>query len=85
MNCAIGNTNIIHGKRPIFNGFTKIKCDRVDTNADIINLSDLLIGYSATSNLSDFVTAAADGAHTKLTINHNGTGSGNSVTIISYH
>jgi hypothetical protein len=33
--------------------------------------------------LSDFVTAAADGgAHTKLTINHNGTGSGNSVTII---
>jgi hypothetical protein len=23
-----------------------------------------------------------DGAHTKLTINHNGTGSGNSVTII---
>jgi hypothetical protein len=36
----------------------------------------------AFSNLSDFVTAAADGAHTKLTINHNGTGSGNSVTII---
>jgi hypothetical protein len=32
--------------------------------------------------LSDFVTAAADGAHTKLTINHNGTNSGNSVTII---
>jgi Ran GTPase-activating protein (RanGAP) involved in mRNA processing and transport len=41
-----------------------------------------LIGYSATSHLSDFVTAAADGAHTKLTINHNGTNSGNSVTII---
>jgi hypothetical protein len=32
--------------------------------------------------LSDFVTAAADGAHTKLTINHDGTNSGNSVTII---
>jgi hypothetical protein len=41
-----------------------------------------LIGYSATSHLSNFVTAAADGAHTKLTINHNGTNSGNSVTII---
>jgi hypothetical protein len=65
MGCAIGNTNIIHGKRPIFNGFTKIKCDRVgssifdftlgktttNTNADILNLSDLLIGYSATSQL----------------------------------
>jgi hypothetical protein len=33
--------------------------------------------------LSDFVTAAADGAHTKLTIDHDGTGvSGSSVTII---
>ncbi len=54
-----------------------------NTNADIINLSDLLIGYSATSNLSDFVTAAADGTHTKLTIDHDGTGvSGSSVTII---
>jgi hypothetical protein len=42
------------------------------SNADTINLSDLLIGYSATSNLSDFVTAAADGAHTKLTIDHDG-------------
>jgi hypothetical protein len=31
--------------------------------------------------LSDFVTAAADGAHTKLTINHDGTNSGSSVTI----
>ena len=51
------------------------------SNADTINLSDLLIGYSATSNLSDFVTAAADGAHTKLTINHDGTNSGSSVTI----
>ncbi len=55
---------------------------KTNTNADIIDLSDLLIGYSATSHLSDFVTAAADGAHTKLTINHNGTNSGNSVTII---
>jgi hypothetical protein len=45
-----------------------------NTNADILNLSDLLIGYSATSHLSDFVTAAADGAHTKLTIDHDGTG-----------
>ncbi|VVH59207.1 Chitinase (EC, partial [uncultured Gammaproteobacteria bacterium] len=54
-----------------------------NTNADILNLSDLLIGYSATSHLSDFVTAAADGAHTKLTIDHDGTGvSGSSVTII---
>jgi hypothetical protein len=33
--------------------------------------------------LSDFVTAAADGgAHTKLTINHNGTGPGNSNVIV---
>jgi hypothetical protein len=38
-----------------------------------------LIGYSATSHLSDFVTAAADGAHTKLTINHDGTNSGSCV------
>jgi hypothetical protein len=45
---------------------------------------DLLIGYSATSHLSDFVTAAADGgAHTKLIIDYDGTGvSSNSVTII---
>ena len=57
-----------------------------NTNADIINLSDLLIGYSATSNLSDFVTATADGAHTKLTINHDGTGvSGSSVTVRFHH
>jgi hypothetical protein len=39
------------------------------------------MAYSATSHLSDFVTAAADGAHTKLTINHDGTNSGSSVTI----
>jgi hypothetical protein len=56
---------------------------KTNTNADIIDLSDLLIGHSATSHLSDFVTAAADGAHTKLTIDHDGTGvSGSSVTII---
>jgi hypothetical protein len=43
----------------------------------------LLIGYNATSNLSDFVTAAAEGTGTKLTIDHDGTGiSNNSVTII---
>jgi hypothetical protein len=30
---------------------------KTNTNADIIDLSDLLVGYSATSNLSDFVTA----------------------------
>ncbi len=43
----------------------------INANADIIDLKDLLIGYSI-SNLSDFVTAAADGTGTKLTIDHNG-------------
>ncbi|SMN17288.1 Chitinase [uncultured Candidatus Thioglobus sp.] len=42
----------------------------INANADIIDLKDLLIGYSI-SNLSDFVTAAADGTGTKLTIDHN--------------
>jgi hypothetical protein len=27
----------------------------INTNADTINLSDLLIGYTLTSNLSDFI------------------------------
>jgi hypothetical protein len=37
----------------------------------------------STSNLSDFVTATAEGTGTKLTIDHDGTGiSNNSVTII---
>jgi hypothetical protein len=42
----------------------------MNANADIIDLRDLLIGYNATSNLSDFVTAAAEGTGTKLTIDH---------------
>jgi hypothetical protein len=46
-------------------------------NADIIDLRDLLIGYNATSNLSDFVTATAEGTGTKLTIDHDGTGISN--------
>jgi hypothetical protein len=45
-----------------------------NTNADTINLSDLLIGYTLTSNLSDFITVVAEGANTKLTIDHDGTG-----------
>jgi hypothetical protein len=47
---------------------------KTNTNADIIDLSDLLVGYSATSNLNDFVTATVDGANAKLTIDHDGTG-----------
>jgi hypothetical protein len=43
----------------------------------------VLIGYSATSHLSDFVTAAADGAHTKLTIDHDGTGVSGSSDVIA--
>ncbi|WP_139458686.1 BspA family leucine-rich repeat surface protein, partial [Bathymodiolus thermophilus thioautotrophic gill symbiont] len=47
------------------------------------DLKDLLIGYESTSNLSDFITATADGASTKLTIDHDGAGELNSpVTII---
>jgi hypothetical protein len=41
-----------------------------------------LVVYSTTSNFSDFVTAAAEGTSTKLTIDHDGTRVlGNSVTI----
>ncbi|OJA03529.1 BspA family leucine-rich repeat surface protein, partial [Bathymodiolus thermophilus thioautotrophic gill symbiont] len=57
----------------------------INTNADadIVDLKDLLIGYESTSNLSDFITATADGASTKLTIDHDGAGELNSpVTII---
>ncbi|CAC9452951.1 hypothetical protein, partial [uncultured Gammaproteobacteria bacterium] len=48
----------------------------------MIDLKDLLIGYSI-SNLSDFVTAAADGTGTKLTIDHNGTRALNSSITIA--
>jgi phosphoenolpyruvate carboxylase len=34
--------------------------DEKVANADIIDLRDLLVGYNATSNLSDFVTATAE-------------------------
>jgi surface protein len=65
----------------IINDFTAGNI-KTNANADIIDLRDLLVGYSATSNFSDFVTAAAEGTGTKLTIDHDGTGvSGNSVTI----
>ena len=65
----------------IINDFT-VGNIKTNANADIIDLRDLLVGYSATSNFSDFVTAAAEGTGTKLTIDHDGTGvSGNSVTI----
>jgi hypothetical protein len=78
MNYAIGNTNIIHGKRPIFNGFTKIKCDCIGSSifatTTCNNLSDLLIGYDSNSNLSDFITVVDEGANTKLIIDHDGTG-----------
>ena len=57
-----------------------------NANADVIDLRDLLIGYSAASNLSNFVTAVADGANTKLTIDHDGTGALNSlVSIVVTH
>ena len=66
----------------IINDFT-VGNIKTNANADIIDLRDLLIGYNATSNLSDFVTATAEGTGTKLTIDHDGTGiSNNSVTII---
>jgi hypothetical protein len=42
-----------------------------NTNADIIDLRDLLIGYNA-SNLSDFITVTAVDSGTKLTIDHDG-------------
>jgi hypothetical protein len=65
----------------IINDFTAGNI-KTNVNADIIDLRDLLVGYSATSNFSDFVTAAAEGTSTKLTIDHDGTRvSGNSVTI----
>jgi Ca2+-binding RTX toxin-like protein len=59
---------------------------KTNTNADIIDLRDLLIGYDHTSNLSDFVTAVADGANTKLIIDHDGTGAlNNLVSIVVTH
>jgi hypothetical protein len=54
---------------------------KTNTNADIIDLSDLLVGYSATSNLSVFVTDAAVGVNTTLTIDHDGAGALNSLVI----
>jgi Ca2+-binding RTX toxin-like protein len=57
-----------------------------NADADVIDLKDLLTGYGSTSNLSDFVTAAADGTNTKLTIDHDGTGTLNSpVSIVIMH
>jgi hypothetical protein len=44
----------------IINDFTAGNI-KTNANADIIDLRDLLVGYSATSNFSDFVTAAAEG------------------------
>jgi hypothetical protein len=38
----------------------------INTNADTLNLSDLLIGYDSNSNLSDFITVVDEGANTKL-------------------
>jgi hypothetical protein len=56
---------------------------KVSLPAPPTKISSVVPPDSATSHLSDFVTAAADGAHTKLTIDHDGTGvSGSSVTII---
>ena len=44
-----------------------------NANADVINLSNLLVGYSSAVNLSDFVTAAANSTGgTRLTIDHDG-------------
>jgi hypothetical protein len=37
-------------------------------------LAALLPLYTLTSNLSDFITVVAEGANTKLTIDHDGTG-----------
>jgi hypothetical protein len=47
----------------IINDFT-VGNIKTNANADIIDLRDLLIGYNATSNLSDFVTATAEGTGT---------------------
>jgi Ca2+-binding RTX toxin-like protein len=55
----------------------------INANADTINLSDLLTGYTPTSNLSDFITVVAEGANTKLTIDHDGTGSLNNLVNIT--
>jgi hypothetical protein len=33
----------------------------INTNADTLNLSDLLIGYDSNSNLSDFITVVDEG------------------------
>jgi hypothetical protein len=42
-----------------------------------------LIGYTLTSNLSDFITVVAEGANTKLTIDHDGTGALNNLVTIT--
>ncbi|WP_337925539.1 BspA family leucine-rich repeat surface protein [Bathymodiolus thermophilus thioautotrophic gill symbiont] len=90
-----GNDTLIgEGGRDIFDyGFENAGNDLIgdftvgdintNADADIVDLKDLLIGYESTSNLSDFITATADGASTKLTIDHDGAGELNSpVTII---
>jgi hypothetical protein len=42
--------------------------------ADRIDLSHLLVGYDASSNINDFVTATSDGVSTTLTIDRDGAG-----------
>ena len=54
------------------------------TEVDIIDLSNLLLGYRSTSNLSDFVTVTGfESVDTRLTIDYDGTGSSDSLIIIT--
>jgi hypothetical protein len=52
-------------------------------DATLIASLKLNVIVLAASNLSDFVTAAADGTATKLTINYDGTGALNSQVTIT--
>jgi hypothetical protein len=54
MNYAIGNTNIIHGKRPIFNGFTKILSDFITVVDEGAN-TKLIIDHDGTGALNNLV------------------------------
>ncbi|CAC9565093.1 hypothetical protein [uncultured Gammaproteobacteria bacterium] len=63
-------------------GFT-VGDTRTNAEADIVDLSDLLIGYKS-ANLSDFVTVAASSkaGDTKMTVDHDGAGALHSLVTI---
>jgi len=50
---------------------------------DILDLSDLLIGYSVGDDISDWVSSAASGTDTVLTIDHDGTGAASNLVTIT--